>query len=71
MKWLEYSQNLEITVMAKLKALFQSRRWWVAGAAGVVATANQLGFDLNPETVQWAVVVAASWIVGDSLRETK
>ena len=56
--------------MNKVKALLSSRRWWVAVAAGIVAAGDQLGFSLNPETVQWLVLLAGSWIVGDSLRET-
>ncbi len=56
--------------MDKIKALLSSRRWWVAVAAGIVAAGGHLGFSLNPETVQWLVLLAGSWIVGDSLRET-
>ena len=56
--------------MDKIKALLSSRRWWVAVAAGIVAAGGPLGFSLNPETVQWLVLLAGSWIVGDSLRET-
>ena len=57
--------------MAKVKALLQSRRWWVAVAAGIVAASDQLGLALNPDTVQWVVLLAGSWIVGDSLRVTE
>ena len=60
-----------INEMEKIKALLNSRRWWVAVAAGIVACSQQLGFSLNPETVQWLCLVAGSWIVGDSLRETQ
>ena len=57
--------------MEKIRALMSSRRWWVAIAAGIVAAGGHLGFSLNPEPVQWVVLLAGSWIVGDSLRETK
>ena len=57
--------------MDKIRTLVSSRRWWVAVAAGLVAASNHLGFHLNPETVQWVVLLAGRWIVGDSLRETK
>ena len=57
--------------MEKIRALMSSRRWWVAIAAGIVAAGGHLGVSLNPETVQWVVLLAGSWIVGDSLRETK
>ena len=56
--------------MDKIKALLSSRRWWVAVAAGIVAAGDQLGLSLTPDTVQWVVLLAGSWIVGDSLRET-
>ena len=57
--------------MEKIRALMSSRRWWVAIAAGIVAAGGHLGFSLNPETVQWVVLLAGSWIVVASLRETK
>ena len=57
--------------MEKIRALMSSRRWWVAIAAGIVAAGGHRGCSLNPETVQWVVLLAGSWIVGDSLRETK
>ena len=56
--------------MDKIKALLSSRRWWVAVAAGSVAAGDHLGLSMNPDTVQWVVLLAGSWIVGDSLRET-
>ena len=56
--------------MNKVKALLRSRRWWVAVAAGSVAAGDHLGLPMNPDTVQWVVLLAGSWIVGDSLRET-
>ena len=57
--------------MTKVKALLQSRRWWVAVAAGIVAARDQLGLARNPDPVQWVVLLAGSWIVGDSLRVTE
>ena len=56
--------------MNKVNALLSSRRWWVAVAAGIVAAGDHLGLPMNPDTVQWVVLLAGSWIVGDSLRET-
>lgn len=55
----------------KLKSLFTSRRVWVAVAGLVVAASGTLGVDVDPETVQYVVLLAASWIVGDSLRKTE
>ena len=56
--------------MNKVKALLSSRRWWVAVAAGIVAAGDHLGLPMNPDTVQWVVLLAGSWIDGDSQRET-
>lgn len=55
----------------KLKSLFTSRRVWVAVAGLLVAASSTLGVDVDPETVQYVVLLAASWIVGDSLRKTE
>jgi len=55
----------------KLKSLLTSRRVWVAVAGLVVASAGTLGVQVDPETVQYVVLLAASWIVGDSLRKTE
>ena len=57
----------------KLKAMVQSRRFWV-GIAGVVVICADTIFGegtVNPETVQSVVLLAAAWIVGDSLRLTE
>ena len=57
----------------KLKAMVQSRRFWV-GVAGVVVICADTIFGegtVNPETVQSVVLLAAAWIVGDSLRLTE
>ena len=57
----------------KLKAMLKSRRFWV-GVAGVVVICADTLFGagtLNPETVQSVVLLAAAWIVGDSLRLTE
>jgi len=58
-------------VMDKLKSLFSSRRVWVAVAGVLVALAEQTGMKIDAETVQYLVLLAASWIVGDSLRKTE
>ena len=58
-------------VMDKLKSLFSSRRVWIAVAGVVVALSEQSGLSIDPETVQYIVLLAASWILGDSLRKTE
>ena len=57
--------------MDKLKSLFSSRRVWIAVAGVVVALSEQSGLSIDPETVQYIVLLAASWILGDSLRKTE
>lgn len=57
--------------MDKLQSMWKSRRVWIAVAGVAVACAQTLGVDVDPETVQYVVLLAASWIVGDSLRKTE
>jgi hypothetical protein len=57
--------------MTKLEALWKSRRVWVAVAGILVAASSELGIEVDAETVQYVVLLAASWIVGDSLRKTE
>jgi glycyl-tRNA synthetase alpha subunit len=57
----------------KFKSMIRSRRFW-SGIAGVVVICadNLFGAGtINPETVQSVVLLAAAWIVGDSLRLTE
>ena len=57
----------------KLKAMFKSRRFWV-GVSGLVVVFADAVFgegSVNPETVTNVTLVAAAWIVGDSLRVTE
>ena len=57
----------------KLKAMLKSRRFWVGVAGVVVICADTLLGEgtVNPDTVQSVVLLAAAWIVGDSLRLTE
>lgn len=55
----------------KIESLLKSRRVWVAVAGLAVAVSSTLGVNVDPETVQYVVLLAASWIVGDSLRKTE
>jgi hypothetical protein len=56
----------------KLKAMFKSRRFWVGVAGLVVVFADTLFGEgsVNPETITSVTLMAAAWIVGDSLRVT-
>lgn len=55
----------------KLQSMVRSRRFWVAMAGVVVVASQSMGLNLAPAVVNKLVLLAASWIVGDSLRETK
>ncbi len=56
----------------KLKSMVKSRRFWIGISGMVVICADGLFGEgtVNPETVQMVTLLAAAWIVGDSLRET-
>ena len=59
--------------MEKLNTMVRSRRFWI-GVAGLVVICADSFFGegtVNPETVQSVVLLAAAWIVGDSLRVTE
>lgn len=55
----------------KIKSLTTSRRFWIAIAGVAVAVSEHLGLGFEAETVNSVVLLAASWIVGDSLRATE
>jgi hypothetical protein len=56
----------------KLRALVQSRRFWVAVAGVVAVTTQSLGVtQLTQDQIEYVVILAASWIVGDSIRKTE
>ena len=56
----------------KLKALTQSRRFWVAIAGIITVMGNDLGlFNLTQDQVTNVVLLCASWVVGDSIRKTE
>ena len=59
--------------MDKVKALFSSRRFWIGVAGVVVVVADTLFGEgtVDTATVQNVVILAASWIVGDSIRVTE
>jgi hypothetical protein len=60
-------------LVAKLKTLIDSRRFWVGVAGMIVICADGLFGEgtINPETVQMVTLLAGAWIVGDSLRVTE
>ncbi len=57
----------------KVKAMLRSRRFWVGVAGMVVICADSILGEgtVDPATVQSVVLLAAAWIVGDSLRITE
>lgn len=56
--------------MDKISSLLVSRRFWIAVAAVVAIVANELSPSIDTEELQSLILVAVSWIVGDSLRKT-
>tara|TARA_Y100000310_G_C20601850_1_gene773456 strand:- start:1298 stop:1480 length:183 start_codon:yes stop_codon:yes gene_type:complete len=60
-------------MVAKLKTMIVSRRFWVGVAGMLVICADGLFGEgtVNPETVQMVTLLAGAWIVGDSLRVTE
>ena len=58
------------TLLQKVAELFQSRRFYLAIVAAVVAFSDYLGLGLDKALVEQIVMILAAWIVGDSLRET-
>jgi|TARA_R110002074_G_scaffold371950_1_gene547255 hypothetical protein len=55
----------------KIKKLIKSRRFWVAVAGVIAVSAESLGFSISPEVVTNVVIIAASWIVGESVRSSE
>ena len=56
----------------KIKGLLQSRRFWVAISGVVTVVTQSLGLTtLSADQVQYIIILAASWIVGDSIRTTE
>tara|TARA_R110000824_G_scaffold9415_4_gene42125 strand:+ start:22263 stop:22445 length:183 start_codon:yes stop_codon:yes gene_type:complete len=60
-------------MVEKFKSMVRSRRFWVGIAGIVVICADSLFGEgvVDPNTVQSVVLLAAAWIVGDSLRLTE
>lgn len=59
-------------MLDKLKALTKSRRFWVTVSALIVVVAKEAGIaDLNPDQVQNIVTLAATWVIGESLRSSE
>jgi uncharacterized membrane protein len=58
--------------MNKWKSLLTSRRFWVStiGLASVVAS-ETLGIELNQEQLIGVVTIVVTWVIGDTVRETK
>lgn len=60
-------------MLDKFKSMLRSRRFWV-GVAGVAVICADTIFGegtVDPATVESVVLLAAAWIVGDSLRITE
>lgn len=58
-------------VFMKIASLFSSRRFWLAVAGMVAVVADTFGLPVSQANIQEIVLLAAAWIVGDSLRKTE
>lgn len=59
-------------MLDKLKNLTKSRRFWVAVSTLIVIVSKEAGIaNLDPDQVQNMVVLAATWILGESLRSSE
>ncbi len=51
---------------------FTERKFWMAVAGAIVVLLNEgLGWDIDANTIQWFVLLLASWIVGESYVDSK
>lgn len=57
--------------MNKLGSLFKSRRFWVFVAGSLNVATSTFGLPVPPGATEWITGLAASWIVGDSVRKTE
>jgi len=59
-------------MLDKLKNLTKSRRFWVTVSALIVVVAKEAGIaNLDPEQVKNFVTLAATWVIGESLRSSE
>jgi uncharacterized membrane protein len=58
--------------MEKWKSLLLSRRFWISavGVASIVAS-ETFGIKLDQEQLVGVVTIVISWVIGDTIRETK
>ena len=56
----------------KLKSLFTSRRFWVAGIGLVTVVSSELfGIHLDHDQLMSVAGIVVAWVIGDTIRETK
>ena len=56
----------------KFKALFNSRRFWVAVAGVLTVVASDVfGVELDTEQMVAFTTIVSAWIIGDTLRATE
>ena len=55
----------------KIKTLSKSRRFWGAVGGVIFVVTDGVGLPLTAEQVNHVVLIAGTWIVGDSLRSTE
>lgn len=58
-------------MLDKLKTLTKSRRFWVTISTLIVVVSKEAGLaNLDPDQVQNIVILAATWVLGESLRSS-
>ena len=58
-------------MLDKLKVLTKSRRFWVTVSALIVVVSKEAGIaNLDPDQVQNIITLAATWVIGESLRSS-
>lgn len=59
-------------MLAKIKSMVASRRFWVAAAGLAAVVSSELfGYTLDTDQVVAIATIIVAWIVGDTVRETK
>lgn len=59
-------------MLDKLKQLTKSRRFWVTISTVIVVVSKEAGIaNLDPDQVQNIVILAATWVLGESLRSSE
>ena len=57
---------------SKFKSMLLSRRFWVSSIGlGAVVASDLFGVQLNQDQLLGIVTIVVTWVIGDTVRETK